>query len=67
MKLCCFLPVCAVILLLALCWKHDLKMPFLTQTYVLLFGYGIEKIEKSQNVKFDTQIKILIIFKYYVV
>ena len=43
LKTWCFPPVCAVILLLALCWKHDLKTPFLTKTYVLMFGYGIEK------------------------
>ena len=60
----CFLLVCIVILLLALCWKHDLKNSFVRQTFKTKISW---KIHRTQNVKFDTQIKHLIIFRYYFV
>ena len=57
----CFLPICAVILHLALCRKHILKMPFLRLTFL---ATHMPKTAKFKNVKFDTKIKKRIRTRY---
>ena len=52
----------AVILHLALCWKHNVKESFLRQTSKTIIS---PKMTKFQNVKFHTNIKNRIIFRYY--
>ena len=55
-----FLLACAVILHLALCWKHDLKNSFLRQMSKTSIS---PKIPTSKNVK-DNKNKNRIIFRY---
>ena len=57
----CSHPVCAVILHLALCWKHDLNNSLLRQTFKTKISWNIQT---SNNVKFDIKIKNRLIFKY---
>ena len=56
--------VCAVILHLALCWKHGVTNLFLRQTFKTKTS---TKIHKLKNVRFDTKNEFRIIVRDYLV